>query len=263
MTSSADLWPLLVVTNGSMKGRSFSLSPGRSLIGRGGDAEIVVQGDGISKHHAVLDRRRTQVTIEDGGSRNGTWVNGRQVVSGPQVLEKGDLVEVGAVTLEFVPGARAAVRGRHGTSARGVRRGESFGDVHGPVQTGEGRQYVAGRDQFVAGGNIHHDRRTQVSADYDPWDELFQGRGIGRALMALGGCIALAGFGVWMYLIFSAMGTELGGPSPFERELFGLPMMVVGFGGFLGGGILAGIGGSLSKAARKRDERARHARDWE
>jgi hypothetical protein len=69
----------------------------------------------------------------------------------------------------------------------------AFGDVHGPVQTGDGQRYTAGRDRYVAGRDLYHDNSVRVEGDYDPWDELFRGRGIGRVLMAVGGVVALAG----------------------------------------------------------------------
>ena len=44
-------------------------------------------------------------------------------------------------------------------------------------------------------------------------DELFQGRGLGRLLMAVGLVVALVGFAGWMYLILSAA-TSVGDGDP-------------------------------------------------
>ena len=38
----------------------------------------------------------------------------------------------------------------------------SFGNVHGPVQTGGGTQYYAGRDQYAAGHDLYTAGRDQV-----------------------------------------------------------------------------------------------------
>jgi hypothetical protein len=157
------------------------------------------------------------------------------------------------------------------TGAGNAVREYAFGDVHGPVQTGSGQQYVAGRDQYVAGRDQYHDNSVRVEGDYDPWDELFRGRGVGRVLMAVGGVVALVGFGLVMYFIFSAFGSSIddfGGPGepgdPFQRELFpGVPLAAAGFGLFLIGGVLAGIGGGMSRAARKREEELRRQRRWQ
>ena len=91
--------------------------------------------------------------------------------------------------------------------------------------------------------------------------------------MLVGGLIALTGFGIVGYFIFgfgfgSGIG-DFGGPGelsdPFQKELLpGVPMVGAGFGLFLVGGILAGIGGGMSKAARKREEELRRERQrWQ
>jgi hypothetical protein len=93
------------------------------------------------------------------------------------------------------------------------------------------------------------------SNDYDPADELVSGRGPGRALAVVGLLIALAGFGGWIYLIFSAFSSADVDSNPFSRELVpGVPLAPVAFVTFLVGGVLYGLGLSMSKAARKRYE---------
>jgi hypothetical protein len=92
------------------------------------------------------------------------------------------------------------------------------------------------------------------SDDYDPSDELFSGRGPGRALAVLGLLVALAGFGGWVYVIFGFFDENV--DNPFSRELLpGLPLAPVAFAAFLVGGVLYGLGLGMSKAARKRFER--------
>jgi hypothetical protein len=253
--------PQLVVETGRLRGASFDIPPGRSEIGRQAGVAILLDDQDVSRRHAVIDRSGGRVVLADLGSTNGTWLNRRRLRAGDLrdggELRDGDEVRVGSVTLRF-----SAAGGE--TAARHY----DFGDVHGPVQTGDGQQYVAGRDQYVAGRDQYHDNSVRVDADYDPWDELFRGRGVGRVLMAVGGVIALIGFGMWMYLILSAFGSgidDFGGPgqpsSPFDRELVpGVPLAAAGFGLFLLGGVLAGIGGGMSKAARKREEELRRDR---
>jgi phage shock protein PspC (stress-responsive transcriptional regulator) len=111
-----------------------------------------------------------------------------------------------------------------------------------------------------------------VENDYDPWDELFRGRGVGRVLMVVGSLIALAGFGIVGYFIFVfAFGSDIndfGGAgelsNPFQKKLLpGVPMVAAGFGLFAVGGVLAGIGATMSKAARKREEELRQRQRWQ
>ena len=268
MSTGPALAPQLVVVNGRMRGAGFDIPPGRSEIGREAGVAILLDDQDVSRHHAVLERAGSRVVLTDPGSTNGTWVNRRQLRPGDSPdrveLRDDDEVRLGSVTLRF---SMAAAGG--GTAVREY----AFGDVHGPVQTGSGQQYTAGRDQYVAGRDQYHDNSVRVEGDYDPWDELFRGRGVGRALMAIGGIIALAGFGIIGYFIFVfAFGSDIadfGGPGelkdPFQKELLpGVPMVAAGFGLFLVGGVLAGIGGGMSKAARKREEELRRERQrWQ
>ena len=71
-------------------------------------------------------------------------------------------------------------------------------------------------------------------------------------LAVFGLLLALTGFGGWMYLIF----TGFGGPDgTLDMELLpGVPLAPMAFGAFLVGGLLYGLGASMSKAARKRME---------
>jgi hypothetical protein len=229
----------------------------------------------VSRQHARLDRADFRVLLSDLGSKNGTFVNGRRL-QGPHELRSGDRIRVGGVELAY-------------TADSGGWGGQSydFGGVAGAVQTGDGIQYAAGNDQYVAHGDQYvagrdqyhqrfqvqadrgglaagrdlqaNDYSVRVTNDYDPMDEVFQGRGFGRVLMVVGILIAILGFGLWGWLIFSTISAASNGPnasgsfpSPFTRELLpGVPAAPVGFGAFVIGGILAGVGGGMSKAARK------------
>lgn len=108
-------------------------------------------------------------------------------------------------------------------------------------------QHFGHGDVHVGDYYSHHS-----SHDYDPGDELVIGRGVGRLLAVIGLLVALAGFAGWMWLIFT--GFDAGG-DPFSKELVpGLPLAPAAFLAFLGGGLLYGLGTSMSKAARKRLE---------
>jgi pSer/pThr/pTyr-binding forkhead associated (FHA) protein/tRNA A-37 threonylcarbamoyl transferase component Bud32 len=98
----------LVVTVGADQGQLLTLGD-EFTIGRAesGDGRL---GDDpeLSRRHARLTRGTGgQLTIEDLGSANGTWVNGI-VIREPQALEEGDSVRVGKTTLEVVDPAKPA-----------------------------------------------------------------------------------------------------------------------------------------------------------
>lgn len=253
MSTSAHGWPALVVTSGEDVGRSITIGAAPVVLGREVQAGIVLPSGAVSRRHALIRRVGDTITLEDLGSSNGTWVNGVRIGQ-PTALEPGDLIRVGDINLQF------GIVG-FGKPQRGTERPRAtydFGDVGGPVVAGEGN-YYAGGSQYVAQGNIHHGNSfdVDVANDYDPWDELWQGKGLGRFLMAIGGIVALIGFGIWMYVILSFDISDPTGLTPFDRTIAGIPMAVIGFAMFAGGGVLAGIGGGMSKAARKHSKRKR------
>jgi pSer/pThr/pTyr-binding forkhead associated (FHA) protein len=91
----------LVVTAGLAPGRRLALRD-ELLIGRGVSGEGRLSDDAdLSRRHARLARdARGRVTIEDLGSANGTFVNGRRV-RGRQAINVGDSVRVGSTTLQL------------------------------------------------------------------------------------------------------------------------------------------------------------------
>ena len=72
-------------------------------IGRSEQSTVALSGDGrVSRNHALVQRMDTgEYFLTDLGSRNGTILNGRQVVS-PTPLKSGDLIRLGGYELLFV-----------------------------------------------------------------------------------------------------------------------------------------------------------------
>jgi hypothetical protein len=113
---------------------------------------------------------------------------------------------------------------------------------------------VGSGQQNIAGGDIHYGDTYEVRAEDEPSDELFQGKGPGRVLAVLGSVLALVGFAIWAGVILSGFRMDSAtDTTPFDRNIGGIPLMVIGFAMFAGGGVLAGIGTGMSRAARKRD----------
>lgn len=116
--------------------------------------------------------------------------------------------------------------------------------------------------QAFGDGDVHvgdYYEGHRYSNDYDPGDELVIGRGPGRVLAALGLLVALAGFAGWMFIIFTAFGGEMDGPLHMEL-VPGVPLAPVAFGAFLVGGLIYGLGTTMSKAARKAQEEQQQRR---
>jgi DNA-binding winged helix-turn-helix (wHTH) protein len=80
--------------------RQVPLTERDSILGRAPDAAVWIDALGVSRHHAriVLDGR--DATIEDLGSKNGTYV-GAQRVTAPYRLTDGDQVRLGSVVITF------------------------------------------------------------------------------------------------------------------------------------------------------------------
>ena len=78
----------------------FDLRQGENIVGRGHDVAVHVDSASISRHHARIVITGAQATVEDLGSKNGTWLRGGRVTV-PVPLENGDLLRVGTVTMTF------------------------------------------------------------------------------------------------------------------------------------------------------------------
>lgn len=75
------------------------------VFGRAVNCDVVLDGDDTaSGRHARVFHRSGHVLIEDLGSTNGTFVNGRRV-AGDTALSVGDRVGIGATELELRAGA--------------------------------------------------------------------------------------------------------------------------------------------------------------
>ncbi len=86
-------------TNGNGIER-FELGPLETSIGRHPGCDIVVDAGAVSRYHAKLVREGEEYTVEDLGSRNGTFLNG-QLLTAPQQLQEGDRIRISDVELIF------------------------------------------------------------------------------------------------------------------------------------------------------------------
>jgi hypothetical protein len=86
--------------------RIHRLTAGENLIGRGDDCSVILDFTGVSRHHARIRIADGRNTLEDLGSRNGTWRNGESV-NGSVDLADGDRIRVGGVPLIFRSALRA------------------------------------------------------------------------------------------------------------------------------------------------------------
>jgi FHA domain-containing protein len=76
-------------------------------VGRLPDNDLVIDDPSVSKRHAVIqwDASTLRAHIEDQGSSNGTYLNGRPVMPGGMPVRDGDLVRFGQTQFLFVHGS--------------------------------------------------------------------------------------------------------------------------------------------------------------
>lgn len=78
--------------------REIALSGDRISMGRGSDADLRFDDDGLSRLHATIHREGEKVWILDENSTNGTFVNGEKVPPSGTPLYHGDRVKIGHYT---------------------------------------------------------------------------------------------------------------------------------------------------------------------
>jgi two-component system, cell cycle response regulator len=86
----------LVVLAGSNVGEMYDLQ-GTSIVGRGRDADIRLNGDGVSRQHARITVGADSAELEDLGSTNGVFVNGDRIARCQ--LQQDDKIKLGRVTI--------------------------------------------------------------------------------------------------------------------------------------------------------------------
>jgi DNA-binding winged helix-turn-helix (wHTH) protein len=83
--------------------RLIPLVRGENLIGRDEDVSVRIDAPSVSRHHARLTVvSGSPSTLEDLGSKNGTWVAGRRLAKDAAPLRDGDVLRLGKVELVFL-----------------------------------------------------------------------------------------------------------------------------------------------------------------
>jgi pSer/pThr/pTyr-binding forkhead associated (FHA) protein len=103
--------------------RVFKLSRDATVIGRREDCDLRIPLGEISRKHCKIVRSGESFMVEDMGSSNGTYVNGRRVQS--LDLEAGDTIQVGPVVFVL------------------QIAGEPAADAIAPITTGQVRERSA------------------------------------------------------------------------------------------------------------------------
>ncbi|HTJ82534.1 MAG TPA: FHA domain-containing protein, partial [Polyangiaceae bacterium] len=87
--------------SGKYQGGEFPLGENKEIVvGRSSDLDMVLVEDMVSRRHARIACSDSEITIEDLGSTNGTFVNGEKIKRAH--LKEGDRVLIGTSILKVV-----------------------------------------------------------------------------------------------------------------------------------------------------------------
>lgn len=89
-----------VYFEGNLEGKDllFALAVGDHVVGRVPEVDVHLAGSEVSRRHAIIRVGLSDVTVEDLGSRNGTFVN-RERITAPRRLKEGDVVHFGDIPM--------------------------------------------------------------------------------------------------------------------------------------------------------------------
>ena len=92
------MWAIKFLS-GSLAGQEVRLQKGLMVLGKESSCQISLPDEpGVSKKHAQITIREDNILLEDLDSRNGTYVDGKQVYT--RLLNEGDRVALGNVIFE-------------------------------------------------------------------------------------------------------------------------------------------------------------------
>ena len=92
--------PFLATGRVIHKGVEVTLVPGENVLGRSRSAAVRVDSPKVSRRHAVIRAAGLTASLEDCGSRHGTFLRGERVTT-PVPLFDGDEFSLGPVVLTF------------------------------------------------------------------------------------------------------------------------------------------------------------------
>ena len=100
----------LILAKGEPKGKEIVVAKMPSSIGRDPGCDVVIANVKVSRKHCSIEAEGDQAVIVDGGSGNGTFVNGQKVER--QALKAGDKVVIGPLGFVVeIDGSRGAPAG--------------------------------------------------------------------------------------------------------------------------------------------------------
>jgi len=100
--AASDKPAALLVVGGELNGTIFDLVNSETTCGRSIENSIQLEFQGISRNHLKVYLQDEDASIEDCGSKNGTFLN-NQKIEKRSPLNKGDIIKVGSIALKYIP----------------------------------------------------------------------------------------------------------------------------------------------------------------
>jgi DNA-binding winged helix-turn-helix (wHTH) protein len=95
--------PVLIIHEGEKAGQRWTIREDELVIGRGGECDLVLPERQVSREHIRIYRDGYTYYLQDLDSKNGTWVNSKQVKDTTVPLKDGDEIQIAlAVKITFV-----------------------------------------------------------------------------------------------------------------------------------------------------------------
>lgn len=89
----------IIITNGYFSGLKMKLKGEKTLMGKSTDCDICLDHNLVSEEHAVIYKSKSGYWVEDLNSKNGTFINGREIHR--KKLKNKDKISIGDFSLEF------------------------------------------------------------------------------------------------------------------------------------------------------------------
>jgi len=99
MALETEGFPSLIAQAGPLNGQRWILR-GDVIVGRDDSCNVIIQNRQVSRYHARFITLPHGVQLEDLGSKNGTHINGHEVVE-PIMLQDGDVIQI-AFAQQFI-----------------------------------------------------------------------------------------------------------------------------------------------------------------
>ena len=100
MALETEDFPLLIAQTGPLNGQRWIIK-GDVIVGRDDSCNVVIQNRQVSRYHARFITLPQGVQLEDLGSKNGTHINGQEVME-PVILQDGDVIQIALPSSLFI-----------------------------------------------------------------------------------------------------------------------------------------------------------------